>query len=177
MVLDNVASGSGPEHDLNLSAAKAREAAAAAAAAAARRALRCDQKPSSQYEYLRELADVVECICEMNLHEDTVRLEGCPGVLEYLVRFTEESGCSPAVFLLMFVYLRRVTRDEFELNYRTAHYLVLACFVIAAKMHDDHSRSNKVRSCCKYTILRAGTHTHTYTHSTTRRSEASPSRS
>eukprot|EP00754_Rhynchopus_humris_P045094 Rhum_TRINITY_DN4600_c0_g1::Rhum_TRINITY_DN4600_c0_g1_i1::g.15131::m.15131 len=101
---------------------------------------RCDAAPvvlGDSESYLAEIISVIECICVSNQTEDTTLPHGVPTIEEYVRRLQTSAKCSSAMWLLTMFYLMKLTRHEYELNYRTAHYLILTCFVTAAKMHDD----------------------------------------
>eukprot|EP01064_Diplonema_japonicum_P001890 TRINITY_DN11246_c1_g1_i1.p1 TRINITY_DN11246_c1_g1~~TRINITY_DN11246_c1_g1_i1.p1 ORF type:complete len:173 (+),score=36.31 TRINITY_DN11246_c1_g1_i1:52-570(+) len=65
-------------------------------------------------------------------------------VNDYLVRLCKYGHCSKMVFILMFIYLKRLLdrQPEFIVRSTNVHRLLIALFVVAAKYHDDHFFSN-----------------------------------
>jgi len=58
-------------------------------------------------------------------------------VADYLFRLTKNSACSPQVFVVMFVLLRRMMAANKQVNPYTIHRMMATCFVLAAKLTDD----------------------------------------
>jgi len=59
-------------------------------------------------------------------------------VADYLFRMTKNGACSPQVFVVMTVLLRRLTNDyNRPINSHSVHRMMAACFVLAAKLSDD----------------------------------------
>ena len=58
---------------------------------------------------------------------------------EYLKRIAWFHNCSKECFVLALEYIHRVKKSapEVEVNYHTAHHLILTCIKVASKYYDD----------------------------------------
>ena len=65
-------------------------------------------------------------------------------IKDYLIRMCKYGHCSPPVFMCMAIYIDRFCeRTGVQLNSSNIHRILLAAFLIAAKLNDDVYYSNK----------------------------------
>eukprot|EP01061_Rhynchopus_euleeides_P003161 TRINITY_DN1242_c0_g1_i3.p2 TRINITY_DN1242_c0_g1~~TRINITY_DN1242_c0_g1_i3.p2 ORF type:complete len:179 (+),score=69.97 TRINITY_DN1242_c0_g1_i3:235-771(+) len=84
---------------------------------------------------VRNVVQLLDHICAANATSDDEKAQRM-AMRRVLFSLAERTRAHKEVYLCMLSYIMRVT-NHFELSYQNAPHLVLSCFILAAKFHDD----------------------------------------